>query len=280
MFRNKGIKTAVLFILVAALTGCSGTNISIGSSATPTGSNTLRVGVRDNINGFGYYNEALGKYSGFEIDIAEELAERLGYSAVSYTTVTPGNRSSALMNGEVDCCVACHTITEDREENVDFSPAYFEDGTYLVVQDSSLITDVWGLEGYTIGMINGSNSATELIEALAEIGFLDPDSYEESEDGLERWYGETHFVKMGTYQELDDALEAGDIDALCTDGSIAKPYLGEERYFLNFEIATQDYGVSTKKDSELSGPVAETIQEMLDDGTIDEFAEKWDVGER
>lgn len=68
----------------------------------------MRVGVRDDIVGFSYLNKETGKYHGLEIDIAEEAAQRLGYGNVEYVTVTPDTRKEMLMNGEVDCLIACY----------------------------------------------------------------------------------------------------------------------------------------------------------------------------
>lgn len=66
---------------------------------------TLTVGVRDYIINFGYLNEKTGKYYGLEIDIAQEMAERMGYGEVEFVTVTPDNRKEMLLDGKVDCLI-------------------------------------------------------------------------------------------------------------------------------------------------------------------------------
>ena len=54
-------------------------------------------------------------------------------------------------------------------------------------------------------------------------------------------------------------------------------YINDDRSLLeNFSIADQQYAVATQKGSSLSQPVAETIQAMLDDGTIATLIDKWD----
>ena len=61
------------------------------------------------------------------------------------------------------------------------------------------------------------------------------------------------------------------------DGAIAQTYMNDDRsYLVNFEVAEQSFGVATQKGSELSSRVAETIQGMLDDGTIAALTDKWD----
>ena len=109
------------------LAGCGGLNtITTGKSSDAALEGTLRVGVRSDVVGFGYLNEDTGKHYGLEIDLAEELARRLGYTDVEYVTVLPETRKDMLLNGEVDCLVACYSIAESREKNFDFSPAYYE----------------------------------------------------------------------------------------------------------------------------------------------------------
>lgn len=113
---TKGRARALFAMMLAIVLGaCSLIGLSGCSSASsPTGSDTLRVGVRADIVNFGYLNEQTGKYYGMEIDLANEMANRLGYSNVELVTVLPDNRKEMLLNGEVDCLVACYSKTDTR----------------------------------------------------------------------------------------------------------------------------------------------------------------------
>ena len=105
----------IALLLAVALSACALIGLSGCSSASsPPGSDTLRVGVRADIVNFGYLNEQTGKYYGMEIDLANEMANRLGYSKVEFVTVLPDNRKDMLLNGEVDCLVACYSKTDTR----------------------------------------------------------------------------------------------------------------------------------------------------------------------
>ena len=106
------------------------------------GAETLRVGVCDDIINFGFYNEATGKYYGLEIDLAAELAQRIGYDDVEYITVMPDTRKEMLLNGEVDVVIATYSIAESREENFDFSAPYYEDDTIIMVEKSTLFGSI------------------------------------------------------------------------------------------------------------------------------------------
>ncbi len=267
-------RTSLLLIcalLLFLLAGCaSGTEESADG-----GEGTLRVGVRSDINRFGYYNERTEKYSGLEIDIAEEMASRMGYDQVEYVTVVPETKQDLLMSDEIDCLIACYSITESRKETMDFSPAYYEDDSVIMVENSSLFTEIDDLKGCTIGTVAGANTAAEVIEKFLESGLTDGEVISHDEDNMDIQFDTFQILKMDTYYDLVDALEEGVIDAMCADDSIIETFMTDQRSVLNFTIATQDYGVATQKGSPLSEPVSEAISSMLEDGTIDGILDKW-----
>lgn len=255
---------------LSALAGCQQTT-------TVTGSDTLRIGVRSDVSGFGYHNDETDGYYGLEIDIARELAARLGYKDVQFTSVTPDTRKETLANDQVDCLVATYSISASREENFDFSPSYYQDPSVLVVEQSSEISKLSQLKGMTIGTMAGTNAAPQLAAKLAEEKFSDGKVVKSSDDNSDIRFDNYRIKQFNSYKELSDALEAGTVDAMAVDKSIASAYMNDRRKILGgFTIATQEYGVATNKGSALSEPVGTTIQGMLDDGTIAGLVDKWD----
>ena len=261
----------VLSCLLAGLAGCGGSDAKASS-----GSGTLRVGVRSDVVGFGDLNEATNKYYGLEIDIAEDMAARMGYADVEFVTVTPDTRKKMLVEGDVDCMIACYSVAASREENFDFSPTYYTDSSVVMVEDSSLITSIDDLKGLTFGTMAGTNTAPQLALKLTESGFTSGEALEQNEDHSMTQFDTFRLVQLASYQDLSKALEEGTIDAACMDGAIAHTYLSADRSILDYTIDTQEYGVATQKGSSLSTPVAEAVQSMLDDGTIAALTDKWD----
>ena len=154
-------------ILAAALALC----MTMGAAALAEG--TFRVGVKQDVYGFGYYDEATGEFSGMEIDLGEKLAEALGYDEVEYTAVTAATRGQMLDNDELDCVIATFTIKPERKESWDFSTPYYVDAVTVLVEDESGITDLAGLKDKTVGVSSGSTSAKALAKAMAEAGVID-----------------------------------------------------------------------------------------------------------
>lgn len=254
------------------MAGCSDDAVS-----AITGSGTLRAGVRADVVGFGYLNEGTGNYYGMEIDLVEELASRLGYGDIEFVTILPENRKEMLLDGQVDLIAACYSIAETRLENFDFSPAYYDDRVIAVVQNSSLIEGIDDMRGLTFGTMSGANAAPLLSTKLYEDGFTSGEVVTANEDNSDVSFDTWHLLQFPSYQELSDALEDGTVDAMVLDGAIAQTYMDDKRHVIDgFVVAEQSYGVATQKGSELSAPVAEAVQGMLDDGTIDALVDKWD----
>ena len=254
-------KAVLCALLVLALLGAA------------AGAETLRVGVRDDIINFGFYNETTGKYYGLEIDLAAELARRIGYDDVEYITVMPDTRKDMLLNGEVDVIVATYSIAESREENFDFSAPYYEDETIIMVEKSTLFDSIRDLSEKNIGIVNGTNAGPLLAQKLYDEGII-TDVVVENTDTFTQYEG-AYVTKTERYEDLDTLLETGEIDAACMDACIAQTYMNDQRMFLDLSITHQEYGVATVKDSALSAPVAEAVQAMLDDGTIERLIDKW-----
>ena len=250
-------RTRVLSLVLLAVLAVS---MFAGGQQAMAEGQPLVVGVRDDIVNFSFLNETTGKYYGLEIDLAKELAQRLGRDGVEFVTVTPTTREDVLLNGEVDCLIACYSINKERKELFDFSAPYYKDGTVFMVQTSSCFNRWADLAGMTVGVLAGSNTGDLVLAAMKRVNTAKGVKLQEEE----------------TYQDLSDALERGDVDAVCMDGCIAQAYMNEDRIYLPGSLASQSYGVATQKDSELSKQVSAVMQDMLDDGTVDKLLDKWD----
>ena len=268
--------------LGGGLAGCTGAGASAagsGSAAASTakvGEGALTVGVRADVMGFGYLNEKTKKYYGLEIDIARDMAERMGYKDVAFKTVTPENRKQMLLDGKIDAIVACYSIADTRKKNFDFSPAYYDDHVIAVVQNTSMVESIDDMKGHTFGTMSGANAAPLLNDKLKEIGFTTGTDKILGSADQDVQFDTWHLLQFPSYQELSDALEEGTVDAMVLDGAIAKTYMDDKRHELEgFEVAKQSFGVATQKGSALSAPVSETIQAMLDDKTIAGLIDKW-----
>jgi glutamate transport system substrate-binding protein len=95
----------------------------------------LRIGVRTDQPLMGN-REPDGRYSGFDIEVARNLARLLGYPSddqVVFTPVEVSDRERVLLEGRVDLVVASYSITRDRQAFVRFA------GPYLITTQEVMV---------------------------------------------------------------------------------------------------------------------------------------------
>lgn len=117
-------------------------------------------------------NETTGKYEGFDIDVATEIATRLGVTvdwiAPAWDTIIAGG-----WNGRWDMSVGSMTVTTDRAKVLDFTPAYYFTPAVVVVRaDDTSVKDLsTDLDGKKIGVCGGCTYDYFLQKTLAIPGY-------------------------------------------------------------------------------------------------------------
>lgn len=152
---------------------------------------------------------------------------------------------------------------------------YYTDVTPVMVENSSRITDINQLKDGTFGIMSGSNAGPLLAIKLFDMGIIGEEVISNTDESTE--YDHATVIKYPSYEDLSIALEEGRVDAAVMDGAFVDTYINDDRSLLeDFSVSDQDYAVATQKGSNLSQPIADTIQAMLDDGTIATLIDKWD----
>ena len=227
----------------------------------------LRVGVKNAVIGFGYEDPLTGEYSGLEIELARDLAARLGVD-VEFTAVTAATRTELLDSGDIDCVLATFTITDARKESWDFTTPYYTDYVSVLVEDAKGIKSLSDLTDATVGVSSGSTSAKSLVKAMIEQGLISSDGFDEESFDPATWTEGVKFQQYDNYPTISTALSAGEVDAFCVDKSILAIYKTEGRSYIDAEFAPQNYGIATTKGSGMSEVAEQLITERLADGTI------------
>ena len=195
-----------------------------------------------------------------EAPVEAPAEEAKAEDKVEFQAVNAKTRGPLVENGEVDCVIATFTITPERKETYNFSPAYYTDAVGLLVLKDSGIKDVEDLDGKIIGVAQSSTSQAEF------------EKYKE-ENGVK---ATPTFQEFATYPELAQALAAKQIDVFSVDGAILAGYVNDTNELLDVRYGEQEYGIcSNKENEELSELINTTVQEMLDDGSMDALLEKW-----
>jgi polar amino acid transport system substrate-binding protein len=155
MMRVRGVLGrgfALLAIMVAVTIGAEAQQKSTLDAVKTRGA--LIAGVKTDYPPFGYIDES-GKTVGFDIDLVTYIADRLGVK-LDLRPVTSANRIPMLMNDTVDLIAASTTITQEREEVVDFSVPYIVIGGKFLVRSDADITGYSSLAGKTVTYTQGT----------------------------------------------------------------------------------------------------------------------------
>ncbi len=232
----------------------------------------LKCGVKKDVIGYGYLDTKTKKYEGLEIDLCYQIAaavlgvsydEAVEKGLCEFTDVTPKTRGPLIDNDQLDIIAATYTITDERKKSWDFSTPYRTDHVGILIKKKSGMTKMADLDGKIIGVSQGSTTKDLVLQMLKD----------QNVDAT------PEFKEFPDYPSIKSALDAGNIDAFAMDRSTLKGYTTDDCELLqpDVEFGAQDYGVATKKGSDLSKTVDDTVKKLKKDGWLDKEYTKWDL---
>ena len=195
--------------------------------------------------------DAEGGYSGFDIELMRAVATDLGLelqvAVPGWDAITSG---LAMESGSCDISAASITITDEREENVDFSEAYFSAEQSLLVKEDATFAALGDLT--TVAVQSGTTGETWLAD--------------NTPDGVE-------VVSFEAIGDLYLALEAGEADGVITDLVGNQGYVDENGGAKVIETydTGELYGLAVKEEGSeaLLEAVNESLVKLEGDGTYD-----------
>lgn len=254
---DKFLRVALAVMLAAGIAGAFGCNSSDGGSADTDGAAEEFVFANSGAYKPFSFDDG-GDIVGFDVDIANEIANRIGREPVMVSPVPFDTLIQGLKSGKYDALVASHGITAEREEQVDFTRPYYRSGAQIFVNEGT--TDIAGpadLDGKKIGVVKAS-TYLDLANTLT-----DPKN-------------------VTTYDSDVIALQdlvTGRIDAVITDklvGLIAKNDSGLSIDAAGDVLQQDEMGIAVQEgDAELLAAINQALEDMIADGTYDEISNRW-----
>lgn len=228
---------------------------------------TLTVGFDAEYPPFGYKDDN-GDYVGFDLDLAQEVCDNLGWELVK-KPINWDSKDMELNSGSIDCIWNGFTMN-GREDDYTFSEPYVDNSQVIVVADDSGIEKLTDLAGKTVG-VQAASAALDLLQS--------------EEEGGQKELADT-FGALNEFADYNTAfteLQAGALDALAIDVGVAKYQLnsrGEGFKILDETLNTEQYAIGFKKgNTELCDIVNADLQKLADDGTVAELAEKYEIAD-
>ena len=220
-------------------------------------------------------NEQTGEYEGFDIDVATEIAKRLGvdvaWEAPSWDVITAGS-----WNGRWDTSVGSMTPTNDRQQVLDFTQPYnYTPAVVVTLADDDSVSDLTtDLDGKTIGVCAGCTYDQYLSKTLDISGFTFDFVID---DATIKGYD------TDTTALQDLALGDGTrLDAAITSSTVAQGYINEGNpvKIVGDPLFYEPLAVAIDKSSDLDpASLAEAadqiVADMHEDGTLTEMSKQW-----
>ena len=242
----------------AATTEAAGDTAAAAEGTVKTPSGKFTVGFDQEFPPMGFVGDD-GQFTGFDLDLAKEVASRLGLEFVPQP-INWDAKDMELDSGNIDCIWNGFTM-QGREDDYTWVGPYMANNQVFVVTADSDIASKADLAGKAVE-VQKDSSGLAALQGKAE---------------LSASFGS--MTEVADYNTALMDLESGACDAVCMDSIVAGYQIkssGKDMKILDDTLAAEEYGIGFKKgEDELAKAVHDTLMEMKDDGTIAKISNDW-----
>lgn len=233
----------VMVVAVVGVTGCQSKD------------DKLIVGTSADYEPFEYIAED-GSYTGFDIELMEEIAKRLDME-IEWQDIAFDGLIGSLQSDKIDAIIAAMSATPERAEQVDFTEPYFIGADAIIVAEGSgiPISRNEDMSGYRVGVQTGTIQ--------------------------EEWVDSNIDAEVLRYERAEQAimdLRSGRIDIVAMDYYAADAFVkqGGVEVVLKTEFAGEHMSIAVKKgNTELRDSFDQVIDELEAEGFIEALALKY-----
>ena len=219
---------------------------------------TLIVGFDQVFPPMGFVGDN-GEYTGFDLDLAKEVASRLGLEYKAQP-IAWDSKDMELESGNIDCIWNGFTIT-GREDDYTWTTPYMANKQVFVVANDSDIKSQADLAGKVVEVQADSSAEAAL---------------KENQD-LANTFGQ--LLTTPDYNTAFMDLEQGAVDAVAMDVIVAGYQIKQRNAdfkILDDSLSEEEYGIGFKKgNTELRDKVQGALEEMAADGTLAKISDEW-----
>ena len=276
--KKRFVSAALAAVMALSMTACGSSNSAAETTAADTEAaeiqaeettaeeakttdgGTLIVGFDQDFPPMGFVGDD-GEYTGFDLELAQEVAKRLGLEYKAQP-IAWDSKDMELESGNIDCIWNGFTMT-GREDDYTWTEPYMANQQVFVVANDSDINSQADLAGKIVE-VQADSSAEAALKEAPELTAT--------------------FKELLTTADYNTAfmdLEMGSVDAIAMDVIVAG-YQIEQRgesdkyVILDETLSSEEYGIGFKKgNEELRDKVQGALDEMAADGTMAEISEKW-----
>ena len=200
-----------------------------------------------------------GEFEGIDIETAQAIADKLGLE-LQIDDMDFGAALLAVQQGKSDMVMAGVTVTDERQNVMDFTDSYATGIQSIIVKEDSDIASVDDLAGKKIGTQRGT---TGYLYCSDDFGDENVVAYD---DGLTA-------VQM---------LNNGQVDCVVIDNAPAKEFIAANPglKLLDTAYVEESYAIGIGKgNTELKDAINTALEELKADGTLQAIVDKYITAE-
>ena len=203
------------------------------------------------------FQDAQGRFVGFELDLAREIGSRLD-RPVEIVNIPFNGLFSAVQSGRIDIAVSSITITEKRLASVAFTQPYYDSAQSLTVGARNSAAGLDDMRGKVIGVDTGSTGDMWTTANQEKYGFAEIRRFE------------------GLAPAMMD-LQTGRLDGYISDIPSLEYYIKDKPFFKIIQrIETgESYSMMFAKNRSLVQQVDDIISDLKREGYIAELHKNW-----
>lgn len=257
----KKLSLFIISILMIGLLAACGTATEEGNETSGSegeSKKVLKMATSADYPPFEYIDTAKGSdIIGFDIDLVNALAEKTGYEVevqdMDFNSLIP-----ALQAKQIDLVLAGMTPTPERAENVDFTDIYYTANHMIVSLKDNEVKSVEELDGKTVGVQLGSIQEEKAAEIAEQVSLK--------------------VENRNKISELIQELKSGRIDAAIIEDTVAAGYFEKDDQLAGFTLESSEEAgsaIAFQKGSEYTEEFNKALNEMKENGELDELIIKW-----
>ena len=206
------------------------------------------------------YKDENGEWTGFDAEFARLFAKELGVDIEFFVISDWGKKFIELQDGNIDAVWNGMTITEEAKTNSSVSNPYVLNAQVLVMKADKIADykDAASLKDLKVAVENGS--AGEDAATAAEI---------------------KNIVKLQDQAAALLEVKSGTSDACIIDITMARAMTGEGSNYSDLaagiSLTEEEYGVSFRKDSDLTAKFNEFMKKLIENGELEKLAKEYNL---
>ena len=227
---------------------------------------TMKIGITY-FEPMNYFDDN-GELTGFETEFATAVCEKLGVTP-EFVEINWDSKIMELQAQTIDCIWNGMTITPELQEALTISDPYIKNYQVVVIRsdNADVYTSTADLVGKTVEAEAGSAGEAAIIG-----------------EGADESLKQAEYISAAKQTDTLLEVKTGAADAAVLDFVLAGAMVGQGDYsdlmiIPDLQLSVEEFGVGFRKDSDAAEKVNEAMQALIEDGTLNTLAEKYDLAE-